>query len=91
MYGQRSPKSLREGCFQPRQGWESAGMLLHFKKELIGEARKGDMSIINVHSNESWAELKILVTLGCFTDGTIAQVATNTLSPLRGRHLYDGS
>jgi len=31
------------------------------------------------------------VTLGCFTNGTIAQVVTNSLSPLSGQHLYDGS
>ena len=31
------------------------------------------------------------VTLGCFTIGTIAQVVTNSLSPLSGQHLYDGS
>jgi len=32
-----------------------------------------------------------IVTLGCFTNGTIAQVVTNSLSPLSGQHLYDGS
>jgi len=31
------------------------------------------------------------VTLGCFTNSTIAQVVTNSLSPLSGQHLYDGS
>jgi len=31
------------------------------------------------------------VTLRCFTNGTIAQVVTNRLSPLSGQHLYDGS
>ena len=31
------------------------------------------------------------VILGCFTNGTIAQVVTNSLSPLSGQHLYDGS
>jgi len=31
------------------------------------------------------------VTLGCFTNGTIAQVVTNSLSPLSGQHLYHGS
>jgi len=31
------------------------------------------------------------VTLGCFTNGTIAQVVTNSLSPLSGQLLYDGS
>jgi len=31
------------------------------------------------------------ITLGCFTNGTIIQVVTNSLSPLRGQHLYDGS
>jgi len=34
---------------------------------------------------------RITVTLGCFTNGTIAQVVTNSLSPLSGQHLYDGS
>ena len=33
----------------------------------------------------------VFVTLGRFTNGTIAQVATNSLSPLSGQHLYDGS
>jgi len=33
----------------------------------------------------------VAVTLGCFTNGTIAQVVTNSLSPLSGQHLYDGS
>jgi len=32
-----------------------------------------------------------IVTLGCFTNGTIAPVVTNSLSPLSGQHLYDGS
>jgi len=31
------------------------------------------------------------VTLGCFTNGTITQVVTNSLSPLSGEHLYDVS
>jgi hypothetical protein len=43
-------------------------MLLHFKKELIEAARKGDSSIINVRSNESWAELKILVPYALYRD-----------------------
>jgi len=34
---------------------------------------------------------RVIVTLGCFTNGTIAQVVTNSLSPLSGQHLYDGS
>jgi hypothetical protein len=36
----------------------SAAMLLHYKKELIEAARKGDDRIVNVRSNESWTELK---------------------------------
>jgi hypothetical protein len=32
-----------------------------------------------------------IVTLGCFTNSTAAQVVTNSLSPLSGQHLYDGS
>jgi len=35
--------------------------------------------------------LDIDVTLGCFTNGTVTQVVTNSLSPLSGQHLYDGS
>jgi hypothetical protein len=46
----------------------SAAMLLHFKKELIEAARKGDPSIINVRSNESWMELKILVPYALYRD-----------------------
>jgi hypothetical protein len=50
-----------------RQG-ASAAILLHFKKELIEAARKGDDSIINVRSNESWMELKILVPYAVYRD-----------------------
>jgi len=46
----------------------SATMLLHFKKELIEAARKGDDAIINVRSNESWVELKILVLYVAYRD-----------------------
>jgi hypothetical protein len=50
-----------------RQG-ASAAMLLHYKKELIEAARKGDDRIINVRSNESWTELKILVPYAVYKD-----------------------
>jgi len=46
----------------------SAAMLLLFKKELLEAARKGDNSIINVRSNESWVELKILVPYAAYRD-----------------------
>jgi len=46
----------------------SAAMLLHFKKELIEAVRKGDDAIINVRSNESWVELKILVPYAAYRD-----------------------
>jgi len=39
----------------------SAAMLLRFKKEVLGAARKADRAIINVVANETWAELTILV------------------------------
>ena len=39
----------------------SAAMLLRFKKEILEAARKADKAIINVVTNETWAELKILV------------------------------
>jgi len=44
-----------------------------------------------LHIHQQRAVQKLLVTLGCFTNGTIAQVVTNSLSPLSGQHLYDGS
>jgi hypothetical protein len=50
-----------------RQG-ASAAMLLYFKKELIEAARKGDDRIVNVRSNESWTELKILVPYAVYRD-----------------------
>jgi len=54
----------------------SATMLLLFKKELIEAARKGDNSIINVRSNESWMELKILVPYPVYRDeGGIGRLA----------------
>ena len=31
------------------------------------------------------------VTVRCFTNGTIIQVVTNSLSPLSGQNMYDGS
>ena len=40
----------------------SAAMLLQFKKEVLKAARKADIAIINVVVNETWAELKILVS-----------------------------
>jgi len=46
----------------------SAAMLLHFKKELVEAARRGDDTIINVRSNESWVELKILVPYKAYRD-----------------------
>lgn len=35
----------------------SAAMLLHFKQDILGAARKADKATINVVANETWAEL----------------------------------
>jgi hypothetical protein len=69
MLEQRNSRYLIGGVFSTsaRMG-ASAGMLLYFKKELIEAARKGDNTIINVRSNESWAELKILVPYAVYRD-----------------------
>jgi len=53
------------------------------------------MAVMNEFTVTKDAEIMVLqnssVTLGCFTNATIAQVVTNSLSPLSGQHLYDGS
>jgi len=46
----------------------SVAMLLHFKKERIEAARRGDNSIINIRLNESWVELKLLVPYAAYQD-----------------------
>jgi len=43
------------------------------------------------HTKNLYFDRNPAVTLGCFTNGTIAQVVTNSLSPLSRQHLYDGS
>jgi len=60
--------SRREVLSTTTRKGTSAAMLLHFKKELIEAARKGDDTIINVRSNESWVELKILVPYAAYRD-----------------------
>jgi len=46
----------------------SANMILFFKKNLTKAARKGDPSIINIQSNESWVQLEILVLYAAYLD-----------------------
>jgi len=53
---------------------------------------RGSQTIANwLEDNNFHLQNEPAVTLGCFTNGTIVQVVTNSLSPLSGQHLYDGS
>jgi len=63
---------------------------LYNRRELLSMT-SGYVQFLHIPPPPLSATNRNSVTLGCFTNGTIAQVVTNSLSPLSGQHLYDGS
>jgi len=83
-----------QGRYHPDEGCQGI-CLLNAARVLQTQSVKVDVvRTRGVRAFAFWTQcvyFRRSVTLGCFTNGTIAQMVTNSLSPLSGQHLYDGS